>query len=109
MDTDALHLPHGGAQIIERDALGIEQRQQFVQRQVRRGHFDQRGGGHHQVARRENDLSAVAFQGVHLFARFGMKAIGGVFVTLGEEIGLKILDIFDGRRVVVHDDVIHDF
>ena len=107
VDAHAAELLDGGAEIIEAEALGFQQREEFVHGEIGRRHGDDRRGGHDEIAGGEDDFAAVALDHGDFLLRPGVDAFGGILVTLGEEVGLDEAEVFEGRGVVVHDHVVH--
>ena len=90
----------------KRDALGVHQRDELFDRQVRRTGIDDGRGGIHDVARREQDLTAIALNRLELLLGFGMDPAVLILVALREEVGLDARQVFERRRSVIDDDVV---
>lgn len=76
VNAHAAELLDGGAEIIKAEALGFQQRQELVHGEVRRRHGDDRRRGHDEVAGREHDFAAVAFNHGDFLLGFRVDALG---------------------------------
>src|SRR5689334_3540017 len=107
VDGDAAELVENGTQSREIERLRMHEHEKLVERQVWRTRLDECRGGIDDVAGREQNLAAIAFDRFHLLLRLRVDAAGLILVTLGEEVGLYTREIADGRRLGIDDDVIH--
>ena len=106
MDADAAQPVEHLAKSSEVHALGVHQAQKLVHRDSGGLQLEELGGRVDDVARREHDLSAITLQGADFLLGPGRNALGEIFVSLGEVIGLQAPDVLDRRRIGVDDDVI---
>ena len=97
------------AELVEGNTLGLHQGVQFVRRKVRRLRFDDVRRGKNDVPWGKQDFPAVTLQRLLLFPGLGRQAALTVLVSLREQVGLDDSDVLNRGRVLIDDDVIHDF
>ena len=109
MDFEAFELLHDLTQLGKAESLGLHQRDQFLHRDIGRPALDQVRRGIDDVARRKQNLAAVALQGLDLLLGLRIDAVASIFVALGEIIRLQPRNILKRRRIGIDDDVIDHF
>ena len=97
------------SQAIEVEAIGLHQKQQLLERNVRRLGLDQVRGRVDDVARCEQDFAAIGLQDFDLLLGLGIDARLGVLVALGEIVGLDARDVVDRRGIEIDEDEIDHF
>src|SRR5262249_10284730 len=85
----------------------FHQRQELVVSEIRGCEIDQLGRRINDVTRREDHLSAVPCNNLHLFSGFWMNSLCVVFVPFYEVVRLDEFQIFQGRCVFVDDYVVN--
>ena len=106
VDAQVVEAVEHAAQAVEIEVLGIEQRQELFGRDRGRRGLDDVRGREHDVAGREDHLAAIGLDRVLLLGGARMQPGRGVFVTLGEDVGLDQADVVDRRRLRVDHHVV---
>ena len=106
--ADAAEIVQGRPQLIEADALGLQQRDQLVDGEPGLVLGDDRARRVDDVAGREHHFAAVRLERADLLLRLGRQRTRLILEALGEEVGLDDPDALDRSLVGVDDDIVHE-